>query len=103
MNLYNEIRIRTGRLLPRRFHCYCLGAAKTAITSVSAMFKNNFDTCHEPDIESTNHHIIDYLEGYISTGGISDYIIARVRRYKPKITSPLSLACGSKRMTKLLL
>jgi len=101
MNLYNEVRIRTGRLLPRRFHCYCLGAAKTATTSVSAMFKNNFDTCHEPDIKSTNHHIIDYLEERISAGDIRDYIVARDKRFKLEMESTHSLIYISRELAEI--
>ncbi len=101
MNIYNELRIRTHRILPRRLHCYCIGAAKTATTSVSSMFKNNFDTCHEPDIESTNHHVINYLEGRISARAIRDYIVARDKRFKLEMESTHSLIYISRELAEL--
>lgn len=35
----------------RRFHCYCVGAAKTGTTSIAKAFEKEYKTAHEPDLE----------------------------------------------------
>ncbi|MEZ5529337.1 MAG: sulfotransferase [Porticoccaceae bacterium] len=101
MNIYNELRIRTGRLLPRRFHCYCIGAAKTATTSVSSMFKQNFDASHEPEIRQTNHTIIDYLENRIDRTALLAAIEQRDLRLKLEMESTHSLIYIAKELVEL--
>jgi hypothetical protein len=35
----------------RRFHCYCVGAAKTGTTSIAKAFAQQYKSAHEPDLE----------------------------------------------------
>ena len=91
MNLYDKFRRKTGKVLPRRFHCYCIGAAKTATTSISSMFEHNFDSQHEADIQDTNHHIINYLENNITQEQIRDYLKKRDQQLQLELESTHSL------------
>lgn len=98
MNIYNELRIRTKKILPRRFHCYCIGAAKTATTSISSMFRHNFDAAHEPDILLTNRMIINYLEKKVSPEQISAYLENRDRKLSHEMESTHSLIYVAKEL-----
>ena len=101
MNIYNELRIRTQKFLPRRFHCYCIGAAKTATTSISSMFRNNYDSAHEPDILATNRMIINHLEQQVTTKETTTYLINRDKRLRLEMESTHSLIYVSKELSSL--
>ena len=42
MSIYNQLRLRTRKVLPRRFHCYCIGAAKTVDLEVWLPGQNTY-------------------------------------------------------------
>lgn len=91
MDIYDKIRRKTGKVLPRRFHCYCIGAAKTATTSISSMFEHHFDSQHEADIQNTNHNIINYLENKTTQEQMLDYLKERDQQLQLELESTHSL------------
>lgn len=101
MNIYDCLRRKTGKVLPRRFHCYCLGAAKTATTTVSAMFEHNYDSQHEADISNTNHTIIRYLNNDITEQEILDFLQQRDRDLNLELESTHSLIYVAKQLVQL--
>ncbi|PIE39472.1 MAG: hypothetical protein CSA53_01385 [Gammaproteobacteria bacterium] len=101
MNIYNALRTKGLRFLPRRFHCYCIGAAKTATTSISSMFEENYATQHEPDIQNTNHAIIQYLEGKTTSAQICNFLKARDKKLSLELESTHSMAYVAKELAEL--
>lgn len=101
MNIYNALRNRGFRFLPRRFHCYCIGAAKTATTSISSMFEENYGARHEPDIRNTNHEIIQYLEGNRSASDMRDYLKRRDEALSLELESTHSMAYVAEELVTL--
>jgi hypothetical protein len=71
---------------PRRFQCYCIGAAKTGTTSVASVF-SMYRTQHEPEVRRTNSLVIDYLEGRLGDGELRDRLIERDRRLNLELES----------------
>jgi hypothetical protein len=101
MNIYDKIRRKTGKVLPRRFHCYCIGAAKTATTSISSMFEHNFDSRHEANIQATNHNIIDYLENKITQEQMLDHLKERDQQLQLELESTHSLIYVANELSSL--
>lgn len=101
MDFYDKIRRKTGKVLPRRFHCYCIGAAKTATTSISSMFEHNFDAQHEADIKNTNHNIINYLEQKITQEQMRDFLKKRDRQLRLEMESTHSLIYVASELSSL--
>lgn len=52
-------------LLPRKFHCFCVGAPKTGTTSIAWIFRN-YRSAHEPDPIKTTEFIIKVDQGFYS-------------------------------------
>ena len=101
MNLYKILLKYTSNTLPRRFHCYCIGAAKTATTTVSAMVSDNYQSLHEADIEITNRTIIAYLENAISEAELEEFLKNRDRKLHLELESTHSLIYVSKQLADL--
>ena len=101
MDMYNTFRKKTGKLLPRRFHCYCIGAAKTATTSISSMLEHNFDSQHEADISNTNHTIIHHLEHKLTQEQVLDYLQKRDQQLQLEMESTHSLIYVAKEISSL--
>lgn len=101
MSIYNQLRLRTRKVLPRRFHCYCIGAAKTGTTSISSMFKAHFDSAHEPAISETNHQIINYLKNEMTDEEVQSFIEKRDRKLNLEMESTHSLIYIAKEITDL--
>jgi hypothetical protein len=101
MDIYDKIRRKTGKVLPRRFHCYCIGAAKTATTSISSMFEHNFDSQHEANIEDTNHNIINYLENKITQEQMLGYLKKRDQQLQLEMESTHSLIYVANELSSL--
>lgn len=87
MNIIRHLRHRLPSLFPRRMHVYCIGAAKTGTTSVAAMFKPEYLSAHEAEIETLNHKIIQYLENEIDSKDMESFILERDKRLKLEIES----------------
>jgi len=94
--VHASLRRRFGGRSPRRFHAYCIGAAKTGTTSAAACFEVNYRTQHEPEARKTNRLVIDYLEGKISESEVRDLLLARDRRFHLEMESshPLCYLSG---------
>jgi len=101
MDIYDIIRRKAGKVLPRRFHCYCIGAAKTATTSISSMFEHNFDSQHEADIQNTNHNIINYLENKTTQEQMLDYLKERDQQLQLELESTHSLIYVANELSSL--
>ena len=65
---------------PRRFHCYCVGAAKTGTTSIASSFSKAYSVKHEPEVKQTNRLIINFLEGNISKKELQASLVKRDRK-----------------------
>jgi hypothetical protein len=82
------------RLRMRRFHAYCVGAAKTGTTSVSAMLKTHYLSTHEPETVATNRLMIDLVSGTRSRSDVADALRQRDQRLHLEMDSshPLGYA-----------
>ncbi|CAN5553521.1 hypothetical protein BH23BAC1_BH23BAC1_48150 [soil metagenome] len=78
---------RINRFKPRKFHAYCIGAAKTGTTSVASMFKDSYRARHEQEVEKTNRLVIDLLEGKIDNDKLSQFLKERDRRLNLEMES----------------
>lgn len=87
MNIIRHLRHRLPSIFPRRMHVYCIGAAKTGTTSVASMFKPEYRSEHEAEIETLNHQIIKYLEHEINAKDMESFIQERDKRLKLEIES----------------
>jgi hypothetical protein len=96
MNLKESLDRRFNRLKPRRFRCYCIGAAKTGTTSIASSFSQFYRAQHEPETQQTNRLIIHYLEGEISKKDLQASLVKRDRRLRLEMESahPLGYASG---------
>ena len=72
---------------PRRFQCYCIGAAKTGTTSITSTFRARYRACHEPEASRTNRLVIDYLEGIIGRDEVMRRLVQRDRRLRLEMES----------------
>lgn len=81
---------------PRRFHIYCVGAAKTGTTTVAEMFKGEYRAEHEPETEPTNQFVIDFLEKKMDAEVVEKYLLSRDRRLNLELESahPLGYTSG---------
>ena len=80
---------------PRRFHIYCVGAAKTGTTTVAEMFKDHYRAEHEPETEPTNQFVIDYLERKIDSNKGEKFLRERDRRLNLELESAHPLGYAS--------
>jgi hypothetical protein len=80
----------------RRFHCYCVGAAKTGTTSIASSFGKFYKTAHEPEALKTNRLVIKYLEGNIGIEGLREHLLDRDKRLRLELESahPLGYVSG---------
>jgi hypothetical protein len=74
-------------LLQRRFHAFCIGAAKTGTTTVAAMLKPVFLAAHEPETILTNRLVIGYMKGQVNREEIRRLLRARDRRLRLEMDS----------------
>jgi len=63
--------------LPRKFHCFVVGAEKTGTTSLHSMLKNNFRSGHEVDPQQTLQLAIDYQKGTLTKEQAGNILINR--------------------------
>lgn len=84
------------QLRTRRFHCYCVGAAKTGTTSIASSFGRFYKTAHEPETLKTNRLVIDYLEGNIGSEWLRENLLDRDNRLRLELESahPLGYVSG---------
>ena len=81
----NQIRSRLGDLrllplvLPRRFHAYGCGMAKTGTHSIYALF-GNYRTAHEVDLRRMVRLAVASLDGSISDQEIERLLLRRDRQ-----------------------
>jgi hypothetical protein len=82
------------RLRLRRFHAYCVGAAKTGTTTVSAMLKSHYLSAHEPETVATNRLMIDLVSGARSRSDVAEALRQRDDRLHLEMDSshPLGYA-----------
>lgn len=66
----------------RRFHAYCIGAAKTGTTTVAAMLRRNFLAAHEPETFSTNRLVINFMSGQLQAADVRKSLHGRDRRLR---------------------
>ena len=87
----NKKLLRLGKqikhLKPRRFHCYCVGAAKTGTTSIASSFKTAYRAKHEPEARQTNRLVINYLEGEISKKELQASLVKRDQKLRLEMES----------------
>jgi len=81
---------------PRRFHAYCVGAAKTGTTTIAHMARGHYRAAHEPDAENTSRLVIDFLEQKISTADMETLLKQRDQALNLELEAahPLGYLCG---------
>lgn len=89
MKLFPKNIFRRGH---RRFHCFCIGAAKTGTTTVAACFDARYRAEHEPEPMATNALVIDFLEGRIARHDLAERLRERDRRLDLELESAHPLA-----------
>lgn len=77
VSVTGRIKQKFTSILPRKFHCYCLGAEKTGTTTIHHMFDKKHRSCHEPEVCSTTGLVIDYLEGIITKNEVAEILKTR--------------------------
>ncbi len=83
----NSISKKIRRFLPRVFHAYCIGCAKTGTTSIADIFKEHYRSAHEIDIKLTNDLIINYLEEKYDRFTIERLLLDRDKHLKLEMES----------------
>lgn len=91
-SILSKIKGAVIKRLPRKIHCYCVGAEKTGTTSIYCMFNKNYRSGHEIDHRQTIQLAIDYLEGDISPKKAATVLRARDRELNLEIESAHYLA-----------
>jgi Sulfotransferase domain len=72
----------------RRFHGFCIGAAKTGTTTLAACFGSRYRAAHEPEVLATNALVIDFLEGRTAQHDL----VARLRERDKRLDLELESA-----------
>lgn len=87
---------RMHRHRSRRFHAYCVGAAKTGTTSIASSFAA-YRTLHEPEPLQTTRLVIDYLEKKIDNNTLQVRLKERDKRLRLEMESahPLAYLAGA--------
>lgn len=89
MRLFPKNIFERGR---RRFHCFCIGAAKTGTTTLAACFGTRYRAEHEPEPLATNALVIDFLEGRIARHDLATKLRERDKRLDLELESAHPLA-----------
>jgi hypothetical protein len=94
-NLVSSLVRRILKVRPRRFHAYCVGAAKTGTTSIAHCFFPFYRSQHEAEVEETNRLVISYLEGRLNAVQVKNQIVLRDQRLSLELESshPLGYLC----------
>jgi hypothetical protein len=71
----------------RRFHAYCVGAAKTGTTSIARMLATRYLAAHEPDTVATNRLAIGYVRGDLGEDQAKAALLERDRRLRLEMDS----------------
>jgi len=81
-----------SRFRKRKFHVFCIGAAKTGTTSIAHYLSSACRSAHEAETLDTNKLIIDKLEHRISKDKLLNKILQRDNRLKleAEASHPLS-------------
>lgn len=67
-------------VVPRKFHAYCVGTAKSGTHSVAAIFDENYRSAHEPDLEQLIYLKDQFDSGEIDTAQLLDFLKKRDTR-----------------------
>jgi len=87
-------------LLPRRFHAYCVGAAKSGTVSVSAMFSTKYRAAHEAQFYQIIELAILRLEGRLTTESAKNHLRRRDRELRLEMDSCNHLAFFAKELVE---
>ena len=86
MNLH-RLRRRIRKYLPRHFHCFSVGAAKTGTTSIADMLLPKYRAQHEPEPARTVDLVIKHLSDEITDADVRDRLRKRDRRLRLELES----------------
>jgi hypothetical protein len=97
----NRLKQRINRLKLRKFHAYCVGAAKTGTTTIATMFSSSYLSRHEQEVQRTNGLVIDYLENKIIKEDLWEKLVERDKRLNLEMESSHPLGYLSKDLSLL--
>lgn len=87
-------------ILPRRFHCYCVGAPKTGTSSIAKVFRK-YRSGHEVDPKVLTTFILDYIEKRVTVEEATKFLRNRDRLLNLELESAHPLVYVSNLLIKL--
>lgn len=76
----SHLRRQLPRLVPRRFHAYCVGTPKSGTHSIDGLFSVKYRSSHEPEFESLWNMLLAANEGLVSNEKLLKYVRKRDKR-----------------------
>lgn len=67
---------------PRRFHAFCIGAARTGTHSVARLLQRNFRSQHEPDVRQVVQHVLAMDKGERNDDAVQQFVLAHDRAWR---------------------